>query len=267
MTNVFTTRRRIEAGAALFGALAVMSGCGEKRAPGPLTAKPSAVDQHAPCPAPMPPEFQGKTIGIIDYRPSEELLPGTRRSLGVGVDQEGPWGKYRALGVCARWSVTPEAMATIDRGGVLQVAANAGGGAIEVKAELATGETAMWTAVVRDPKNPVLSGVWHERGSARCRGARHPDVPIGELKLTEDGRFSVTWQPFETYVDYWGRYTVTGDTMRWVVEGGNLIPPHLDLEGQFSLTPDALTLSEMFLGAQKAGVDSDDGSCEYSFGR
>ena len=74
---------------------------------------------------------------------------------------------------------------------------------------------------------PRLSTTW-------CRQVP-AERSIGELEFRADGTFSVTWVPFETYRDYWGRYTLDLRTGRLnlQVETGNYVPPDVDGDGTF----------------------------------
>jgi hypothetical protein len=75
---------------------------------------------------------------------------------------------------------------------------------------------------------------------------------VGELEFSGENRFSVTFNPFESYRDYWGTYSFDPATKRltMTVEGGNFVPPGLDLEGTADLGPDGLVLTDMFLGTR-----------------
>ena len=63
----------------------------------------------------------------------------------------------------------------------------------------------------------TLAGHWTQ-ASASCGDHR-----LEELEFTEDGRFSVTFIPFETRQDYWGRYVFDPATgaLEMTVEGNN----------------------------------------------
>ena len=107
----------------------------------------------------------------------------------------------------------------------------------------------------------VLTGTRSQRSAEGCEAAD----PVRELVFRPQNRFAVTFLPFETYQDYWGTYEFDSVTGRLVlkVEGGNSIPPGLDLEGKAGLESGRLTLSEMFLGSKNGFVPAR--SCTYVF--
>src|SRR5262245_30983913 len=97
------------------------------------------------------------------------------------------------------------------------------------------------------PEDPLV-GYWRQR-SEECGAA----APIYELVFQADGRYSVTWLPFETYKDYWGRWRhdrATG-ALELTVEGGNYIPPDLVTSGVIHLEANALTLGQISLGSPR----------------
>jgi len=100
-----------------------------------------------------------------------------------------------------------------------------------------------------------------------CDGGGEPTKPVGELKFTATGAFDVTWEPFESYRDYWGTYAYDPATRRLVltVTGGNHVPEGLDLDGEARLRDDgSLALSGMWLGQPQSGPTR---ACAYTFGR
>jgi hypothetical protein len=106
--------------------------------------------------------------------------------------------------------------------------------------------------------NAMEAGTWVEIAQIPCNGgAEHaPVFPIKEFILEwggdSAGRFKVTWQPFETYVDYWGSYTLDrGTALTLKPEDGNYIPKDLDPAGFISRCGDELVLRNMWLGTQR----------------
>ena len=65
-------------------------------------------------------------------------------------------------------------------------------------------------------KNSVI-GTWEELDSKDA---------INELVLKDDGKFSFTQMPFETYKDYWGTYSLNRKThtINFKIAGGNNVP-------------------------------------------
>jgi hypothetical protein len=108
----------------------------------------------------------------------------------------------------------------------------------------------------------VLTGA---RSQQAIEGCSVPD-PVGELEFMEGNRFSVTFRPFESYRDYWGDYSFDPATgaLRMSVEGGNFVPPSLDLEGRAELVSGRLVLTGMFLGSRDWAPTPPAG-CTYRF--
>src|SRR5262245_9308943 len=86
---------------------------------------------------------------------------------------------------------------------------------------------------------PQLVGTWHQEEAA-CGTAQ----PVRELIFSADGRFSVTWLPFETYKDYWGawRYDAATRVLTLSVENGNRVPSDIAPSGAVSIDAHQLAL-------------------------
>jgi hypothetical protein len=106
----------------------------------------------------------------------------------------------------------------------------------------------------------VLTGRYTQRSLEGCSAHE----PVRELEFRPENRFSVTFLPFETYQDYWGSYSFDPATkrLRLTVEGGNFVPPNLDLEGEAELIEGRLRLKGVFLGSRDGPPQSD---CTYLF--
>jgi hypothetical protein len=106
----------------------------------------------------------------------------------------------------------------------------------------------------------VLTGRYAQKALAGCQAPS----PVGELEFTPGNRFSVTFNPFETYRDYWGTYTFDPGSKRiqFSVAGGNFVPPGLDLDGEADLSGGQLVLKGLFLGGRDAAPQA---NCTYSF--
>ena len=106
----------------------------------------------------------------------------------------------------------------------------------------------------------VLTGSWSQRSIEGCSMAQN----VGELEFTPGDRFAVTFNPFESYRDYWGRYSFDPATgqIRLSVEGGNFVPHGLDLEGRAERAPGGLVLRGLFLGSRGGPPQRD---CTYRF--
>ena len=110
----------------------------------------------------------------------------------------------------------------------------------------------------------VLTGTRGQRAVEGCEGL----TPVLELVFAPGNRFSVTFRPFETYKDYWGSYTFDPRTgaIRLNAEGGNNVPPGLDLEGRAQLDAGGrLILEGLYLGNHHQPYPVPPGGCRYIF--
>lgn len=173
-------------------------------------------------------------------------------------------------GCRAAWSLPDGGPAAVDAAsGVLRVTADArDGAAFPLLARVAGREVRTVVRVV-DPERSPLVGTWAQAGRTPCgAGAAEsaPAEPIRELRFHRDGRFSVTWLPFESYTDYWGTYgyDAASGRLRLEVERGNFVPAELDLEGRAEVEGGVLRLREMSLGDRTPGGEP---ACGLRFGR
>ncbi len=104
-----------------------------------------------------------------------------------------------------------------------------------------------------DPDDPFQDW-WQERSSISCQDESETAGRIAEIIFCQ-GRFGVTWTPFETYVDYWGDYTLDPETneLTMNVTGGNFIPDDTDLQGTAEFQDDgSVLLRDIYLGTRNA---------------
>lgn len=165
-----------------------------------------------------------------------------------------PWGGNVPNACMRGWSVSDPALARFSEDHThLIIAADAPAGAkISISARIDDDvATTAFAVVARDAV--VLTGYWTEVGDAACPVSA---LPVRELHFKADGTFEVTWQPFETYVDYWGDYQFDPATgaISLTPTGGNYRPTDADLNGRAAIGPDGLLrLSELFFGASRSG--------------
>jgi hypothetical protein len=184
-------------------------------------------------------------LGVLDY----EIC-------GIGIRCFVP------VEVVATWSVRPAGSARIDpTSGLLTIAPSTPGGTrFTVFAEIEGGRRVVSRRIdVVSPASHPLLGSWRETAQLSCHDGAEiaPVLPIEELVFAADGTFAVTWMPFESYVDYWGTYTVDlrHGTVELTVTGGNAVPAGLDGEGRFSIDGNGtLVLEELWLGTPRAGT-------------
>ena len=94
---------------------------------------------------------------------------------------------------------------------------------------------------------------WKERSSISCEDGSETDGVIAEIIFCKD-QFGVTWTPFETYVDYWGDYSLDPETneLTMTVTGGNFIPDDADLTGTVEFQADgSIVLRDIYLGTKE----------------
>jgi hypothetical protein len=196
-----------------------------------------------------------------------EMVPGESKVLPLGTAERPLVPPTPLPAACrARWSLPPGAHATIDARGRLQVSRNARiGDTIVVTADVA-GQSVFQHVHVVDPRPNPIAGAWTQDGPAQCTGAA-PAEPVRELMINRDGRFSLTFTPFETYRDYWGTYTSDRATgaLAMRATGGNRTPRGTDLSGTARVVGGKLTLRGMWLG--QPTPDAPPRACTYTFHR
>jgi hypothetical protein len=157
------------------------------------------------------------------------------------------------------WSVEGPATLSPDRRSVA-IAADAPVGAAVVLRFQHEGKPveARLQVIARD--EIVLTGNWSQRGLEGCTATE----PVRELVFAPENRFAVTFLPFETYQDYWGTYSFDPESkrLRLTVEGGNFVPPNLDLDGEAELVEGRLRLTGVYLGGRDGAPQS---NCTYVF--
>lgn len=185
---------------------------------------------------------QGATIGI---RAQRDQMPAGYRDL---PDE-----------CLSDWSIEGSATLADDRRS-LTIRADAPPGSEIVLRFKVRGEpvVARLRVVARDAV--VLTGRWSQQAAEGCETME----PVRELEFSPD-RFAITFLPFESYKDYWGTYRFDPATgaLRLAVEGGNSVPPGLDLEGVARIENGRLILEGLFLGDRAGRVP--EGSCRYRF--
>lgn len=145
---------------------------------------------------------------------------------------------------------------------------------IRISKDAKPGETVEISYVVRGERESAsirivgrdeatIVGSYRQKALIGCRQNSH----VGELKLTDKGRFEVTYQPFETYVDYWGsyRFDPASGALTMKIEGGNFVPPDTVLNGTAQRKDGKLTLSGFDLGGAHPTQRETASGCIYEF--
>lgn len=104
-------------------------------------------------------------------------------------------------------------------------------------------------------QSPLL-GIWVESNRLQCDHYREDGggydkmsshQRVREFILDPNGSFSVTVKPFETYVDYWGHYSLdlNAGTISFWVAGGNVLPRWKKATGEFKLAGGRLIIKNV----------------------
>lgn len=180
----------------------------------------------------------------IDVEPAQTVPLRLYRRDGLGGLSEIP---SRCV---SRWRLADSGVASVSAdGALLLINAEAPHGArTSVTANVGAQSVAGELNVYR-PEAAPLVGLWRQ-SEAEC-GERKP---IAELVFSADGRYSVTWIPFETYKDYWGRFRYEAATgaLELTVEGGNYMPADV-ASGAIALKGDAFTAEGASFGSPANG--------------
>jgi hypothetical protein len=244
--------------------------------------------ESAPAATPVPVDVAMlEALTIMGFPPEEEpsivmtlgsgipMQPGDATKLVLGVfDYEVCGTGFRCFvpaAINATWSVTPTDGARLDpTTGVLTIDPGTPSGSIfTVRAAVEGGRHVVETQVtIFTPEANPLIGIWREEAQLACDDGTEvvPAKAIEELIFFADGTFAVTWDPFESYQDYWGTYTfdLSKGTLELTVTGGNIIPPDVDGKGEFAVDASGrLILSDLWLGASR--LESGPPNCGHRF--
>jgi hypothetical protein len=248
-----------------------LAACATQPAPGPAPGSASTGSAASAGACEWP---EGNILLIAGGFESIEVKPGESVQLGV----ESTAGRFSApeplpASCRAAWSVEPAGAASIDAAGRLTVPAGTPVGTAFLAAAMLNGGRARREVRVADPEPSPIVGTWRQAGKAECGGAAvaSDTMAIQELIIRPTGQFSVTWLPFETYKDYWGRYEYdrAPGRLKLQVEGGNRVPPGIDLDGRATVENGRLVMRDIWLGTPSRSADAPAGgpSCTISFGR
>jgi hypothetical protein len=186
------------------------------------------------------------------------------------MQQRGPAMPAVPIECTADWSVSDPALASLseDRR-TLHIADDATPGAHVTVSYRVGGRRVGNSVSIVGRDAVVLTGRRMQRKVEGCDGLE----PVRELEFSAEGRFAVTFFPFETYKDYWGTYRFDPATgaLSMTVEDGNNRPDALDLEGTARLSADGLVLEGLYLGHPRGGGPTQNGvavsnGCRYTFG-
>ena len=119
----------------------------------------------------------------------------------------------------------------------------------------------------RDEEMP-WSGCWREIARIDCITGEEfeSDESISELRLRSDGRFSITWHPFESFTDFSGSYNINEIVGSITFE--QIDRPGYDGEGFYLiLDNEDMVLLDMWFGFfyKDASFQTEAAACGYVF--
>ncbi|HYC67031.1 hypothetical protein [Brevundimonas sp.] len=247
---------------AVLATFLLLAGCAS--APAPAVAQTAGPPLSEECAA-----FRFHPVAV--WVDAEVIRPGDTAPLRAGSTLG------RASGVVAPepmpmtclsdWRITPAGAAQVSAdGATLTVSPDAPAGAALTLEARTPGEPARYQTRIVGRDEIVLTGRYSQV-EVDCGGAELPARPIRELVFGPTGRFSVTWQPFETYTDYWGEFVwdAAAGRLALTITGGNRHPgANARLEGTVEVEADGrLVLNGFNLG----DVLNGGAPCRYVFGK
>lgn len=204
-----------------------------------------------------------------EYNPAIFLNPAiARQGAAIDIVVQEPVGAFAPRPIPAElltgWKATPAGQINVARDGsaftVLPTATP--GTDVTVSASFCGQRDITRTIRIVGKDEPVITGYWREE-TKQCAGET-PKSPVNEFEIRDIGEFSITYFPFESYRDFWGKYVfdAKAGTLSMSVDGGNRVPAGAKLSGGARLTPDGkLVLDGFFLWQpENAG-----GLCTYTF--
>lgn len=208
-----------------------------------------------------------------------QLRPGESHQFALAILSS--YKPAEEVPACATWKVEPTGKgATISPEGLLKIDPTTPAGAkFVVSADIEHGRAQRQIAVlVYTDKTQPLVGLWKQTGRFGCGGKDQAIATateaINELEFRADGWFSVTWQPFETYRDYWGSYTANNanGAISFRIEQGNYVPGDFRGAGKYKLKKDGtLELTGIHLGDKRSPgqveTRASSKECRYLFTR
>ncbi len=181
-------------------------------------------------------------------------------------------GFYEEVKLPVVWSIEPATDITLDpKTGVISVEDTiAGIKTFEINANIADGKKVLSKMLyVYNPLSVPFIRLWKEQSRIPCNTGETVDdfSPIQELEFLADGTFSVTWRPFESYMDYWGEYSVDykNKKLELKVINGNYIPSDIVPKGSFKFEEEGgVSLREIYFGTGRTDTTTNR-SCGYLF--
>jgi len=222
----------------------------------------SLAPQAAPAAAPACPAANEFPVyletAVAPARPGGEIALSART---------GQWGaETLPLSCLDHWTFSDPAVRLSDDGGhlVLDAAAQPGQ-TVEVSARFGL-RTARTRLRIAPADGAVLTGLWRQV-SVACASTARPTEPVRELRINDDDTYSVTFLPFESRADYWGKvaYDPADSRVSFTIERGNTVPEGVRLIGAATVEEARLTFDAMHFGQPTGPAIG--GECRYVFER
>ncbi len=243
--------------AAAFSAALILAACAQ------APEQPASAQQRAP-------------ERIITDHPSCDAHPAifvspriARQGATLKLVVEEPVGAYAPRNIPSElvtgWTASPADQVSLAAdGSALTVMPSAKAGADVTLSAKFCGRPMTRTIRIVGKDEPVLTGMWRQE-SVTCTGET-PSEPLRELDIKDNGEFSITYAPFESYRDFWGAAdaNMTAGTLAFTITGGNRVPAGAKLTGKAGLAPDGKLILDGFFLSQP---ESTGGQCRYVFAR
>jgi hypothetical protein len=193
---------------------------------------------------------QGETVRVRAYSPQGPYAP-----------------KTIPLSCMRNWTINPAGAGSYSADhSLLTIAADAPVGDILTLGADAPGGFAYLTTALVGRDDVVLTGRWGQI-EIDCPNGPAPTEPVRELEFDAMGGFSVTYLPFETYKDFWGkaRFDAAGRRMELTIEAGNYRPAGAILSGPAYLDDQGRLVLDGFHLGDRQNVPAT--PCRYVFAK
>lgn len=211
-----------------------------------------------------------------DAEPPCEAYDSDELSIGIALAAGRPGGELAIhandglhgmisvpLKCFTRWSSSDSAVTVAPERGRIVIASGATPGRdVEIAGTLGS-RTVRTRFRIAPAEGPVLTGFWSQ-ASVDC-GGPVPRDPLRELRFNSDGRFAVTFVPFEVRQDYWGsvEFDPAAGRIGFLVDRGNSVPGGLMLKGRAEADGEGrLVMDGVYFGGLEAAPA---GGCRYVF--
>lgn len=196
--------------------------------------------------------------------------PVARQGTELSISVHEPVGAYAPRPIppefISNWKASPAGQVKVSTNGAkLSVLPTAKPGAnVTISASFCGKREISRTIRIVGKDEPVITGLWREQ-SKSCTGET-PRDPVNELEIKDIGEFSITYFPFESYRDFWGKaeFDYAAGTLAMTTTGGNRVPSNAKLSGKATLTPDGKLVLDGFFLSQP---ETTGGECRYVFAK